>query len=179
MITAALTLVSMMAVHTPVLSQETPVEEEVLRTVNDPCQSKLELFVLGDEHLLSCPECTIWNLDDDPEDSEFWENLEKAKGKLNVLPSQYDFLRFFQLIDTAARRTMFPLFRSTEAGGVSIAEIAGERGLCEVDSAKSGDDIPDRFADQEAYRQWLISELKRLADLERAEWKAAKENGLE
>ena len=180
MIAAALAL-TCPAIHAR--AEEIPVEKEFIRAVKNPCQTNLELFIIGDNSYLSCPGCTVWELN--AEDEIRVDDL--GESLAHEVP-QYDLLRFMQLAmaveEIAALRETFSIFAPRkETGGVSFAATAKEKGMCkgEPNRAQRGEcpSAPQSATgpEAEAYRQWLIKELERLADQERAEWNAAREKG--
>ncbi len=117
-------------------ADETPVEEEIVRAIVDPCNTKLELFIFGKEDFaFGCSGCTAWMIGagDDSEDER--NNLRKAMKQSNV--SSYDWLRFMQFMEAAIRSAAFSSIFSfgKEIGGVSISEIARDKGLCDRQDA--------------------------------------------
>ncbi len=138
MVAAAVALGGTVILANLAWADETPVEEEIVRAIVDPCNTKLELFVFvfGEENFaFGCPGCTAWMIDsgDDPEDER--SNLIKAMKQSNA--SSYDWLRFMQLMEAAISSAAFSSVFSfgKEIGGVSLSEIARKKGLCDRQDA--------------------------------------------
>ena len=107
-------------------AEEIPVEEEIARAIIDPCHTKLELFVFGEDIAFGCPGCTVWFFGPDDELDPLLKAL-KQHGA-----SSYDLLRFMKLMEAVEQSaTLSSIFSfGKDIGGVSFAETAQGKGLC-------------------------------------------------
>lgn len=120
-----------------------PVADEVVRSMTDPCGSKLEFRSIGDALFLTCPGCTVVELYDDPEDEDvnedFRREMERAKSRAEHKGvSAYGRLIFSQVLEHAATLAMmsgslFGGILSPKLGGAvgTVAGAAESFGLCE------------------------------------------------
>lgn len=110
---------------------ESPVEDEIARTISDPCKSKLEYLEVGGERALSCKGCSLLKIFDPYDDWDQWEkeNEISARRLFGAIEqsSERDRWIFFQMLDAAYAKANSI---SHGYGPVFFSGLARTMGLC-------------------------------------------------
>ena len=106
MMFAATVTLAVAAVQTgPVRAEETPVEFEILRSIHDPCRSRLEVFDFEGKPVFTCPGCSALGFGDVPK----WSFSDVAAELRMPEPSDLQRFRFGKLLQSAADRAAFSM----------------------------------------------------------------------
>ncbi len=151
---------------------ETLVEDEIARSVNDPCGSKLELLVTGLESapitMVSCKGCSLlWLRDGYSDTRERFHEAIRESGAVGR--DVMTFIQiFFEALETAFRQKWG--FGPTDYSPVLFSDQAWEMGLCEEDTRfkvkeerKRKEEAERLLAEQKLKEQLAAEQEARLA----------------